>query len=173
MHEVLAESLGERSSFLIPISTMRALGWRRTFDPKKLKCCLAWFFPCKQPFPHPRRPSSSVHSKCLVRGPLLLFFAVRTIRFFLPNQVRFPFSCEECPPKRAAWRQPRIEASPQTPAVVSVPIFAGSTAPDNAAEQLDNSLCGQRNSLDARRSRKQSETSDTCSTQCSRELMDE
>jgi len=67
---------------------------------------------------------------------------------FLPNQVRFLF-CEECPLKRAALRQPWIEAPPHTPVVLSEPVFAGSTAPmpESTAEQTVYSLCGQRNYL--------------------------
>jgi hypothetical protein len=82
------------------------------------------------PSSHPASSSSSSTKQLgaqQMRGLSTPFFLRYKQYAFLPNQVRFPLSCEESPHKRAAVRQPRIEAPPQPPAVVSVPVFAGST----------------------------------------------
>jgi hypothetical protein len=57
-----------------------------------------------------------------------LFLRFLTI-CFSPESSSLSYELRRMPPKRAALRQPRIKASPHTPVVLSVPVFAGSTAP--------------------------------------------
>jgi len=136
MHEVLAESLGERSSLLIPISQMCTLGWRRIFDQSK--CYPARFFPCKPHNPHPRRPSSSVHSKCVVCRSTPFFLRFDLYAFFF--RIKFavlsvvkndPLNARRCDNHGLKLRRKQLQCS-----VCQFSPVVQHKMPESAAEQV-------------------------------------